>query len=242
MHIINKLMDRKEFIDYERVYLNRIKQKNIQLTKHNDITKRYFEMPLDLWDYVVLLMLSRDEYDISIKIGTMRTAKSFLKLYCHGLIQKRNREPTFDERERLQAFMDSIIYRKYIENLNKIMTNKVKNFFESVAEIIDCNYLLTDLYDLTEKGKETLLEQHTKILKIYNEIKKQTPENLYKKSASYESHLPMMMAMGLSGSAIGFLLASSSSSAQYSVLNNLVYNKSMTGLAVEGFEFPDVNF
>lgn len=238
------------YLKYEVEYVDKINTINNQgkinqppKPRYHDLIQEYANSPLNSWDYTTLLMLSRDEYDISIKLGTMHTTKSLLKLHCHGLIHKLDRLPTFDEQERLQAFLDSIIFQNYANNLKKVMTDEAKTFFKIVEEIMNINDM-TDLLDLTEKGKKVLSEQRIKTLNIYNEMKKQLPEKFYEQSSKYESYLPMMVAMGLSGYTVGLLL-SMSTNAQYNLLNNMMYNESMSGFEsgdIGGFEFPDLSF
>ena len=192
-------------------------------------------------------MMRRDDLAIPLKLGTMRATKSFLKLYCHGLVHVLDRKPTFDEMERCQAFLDSDEFKSYKSNLNKVMTKEAREFFKTVAEITDVKDV-TDLCDLTAQGRKVLVDERAKMLRIYREINsqyKQTSADFYEKSSRYEPYLPMMVAMGLSGPLIGFMLASSD--AQYTVLNNI-----MNGTAVNcgdfdscldgGFEFSELSF
>ena len=65
------------------------------------------EAGLDAWDYAMLEMIRRGDVRSALKAGTMRYAESVLRLFCHGLVAKPANPPTFDEIERLQAFLDS---------------------------------------------------------------------------------------------------------------------------------------
>ncbi len=218
-----------DFERYEREYLERIGNTNSEndeakqaRLKREYMVKRYSESALDSWDYVVLEMMRRDDMTIPLKLGTMRTAKALLRLHCHGMIHTLDREPTFDEMERLQAFFDSDIFKRYTSNLGKIMTKQAKEFFEMVTEITGARDM-TDLYDLTEKGTKALMDKRAKTLEVYQQIDKQykteTMTNFSQTSKEYNSYLPMMICMGISGPMIGYMLASSD--AQYSMQHAL---------------------
>lgn len=93
---------------YEREYLERANltpgtKEWHRIEQVKAAKKAATEADLDPWDYVVLEMIRRGDPRISIKVGTVRSTESFLKLYCHGLIAKLDRPATFDELERIVA-------------------------------------------------------------------------------------------------------------------------------------------
>lgn len=205
-----------DFEEYEKEYLERI---GLKRDTHEKTIKAASESPLDSWDYAVLEMVRRGDLAIPLKLGTMRATKSFLKLFCHGLVRTLGRKPTFDEVERLQAFFDSPAFSSYKSNLNKVMTKEAEEFFQAVVEITGMKDA-TRMCELTAKGRNILTGKRAKVLKIYKKMDGQyklNPADFYEKATNGESYLPIMVAMGLSGPMIGFMLATSD--AQYGILN-----------------------
>ena len=84
------------------------------------------DSPLDEWDHAVLEAVRRDDYSAPLRFGTVRTSEALLKLYCHGMIRRMEREPTFDEQERVQAWMDSAAFKQYADRLKRMMTGDVR--------------------------------------------------------------------------------------------------------------------
>lgn len=196
------------FQQYEREYLERrdMDSKPDTKTKEGRQRKRIeaarkaaTEADLDSWDYVVLEMLRREDPRIPMKIGTMRSTESFLKLFCHGLIAKLDRPATFDELERIQAFLDSAEYKQYEDRLNKLMTREVEERLKMVAEITGV-HSQKDLLDLTDKGRRALPAKRAEIIALHDRMVRQYRANrtdFYKDAESYVWALPMMVVMGL---------------------------------------------
>ena len=153
---------------------------------------------LDSWDYVALEMIRREDLRISIKLGTMRSAESRLKLFCHGLITKRERDPTFDELERIQAFTDSVEYKQYKDRLKRLMTLEVRERLRLIDEITGTVYM----WDLTDKGRRELRAKYAEMVALHNQLTKKYENDkagFYEEVESLDWALPMMVVMGLSG-------------------------------------------
>ena len=109
---------------------------------------------LDAWDYAVLEMVRHFDMAGPLKFGTMRTFEAILKLYCKGLIRRLDRGPTFDELERIHAFLDSAAYKQYMKRLNRIITKEVRERLGIIQEITGAKNS-TDLLDITKRGEST---------------------------------------------------------------------------------------
>ena len=174
---------------------------------------------LDSWDYAVLEMVRRFDMAGPLKFGTVRTSEALLKLYRKGLIRRLDRGPTFDELERIHAFLDSDAYKRYAERLNRIMTNEVKERLGIIQEIIGAKNQ-TDLLDVTERGGHALKSKRAEIVTLYEKMDGQYNNDrasFYKNVPSYEWALPMLATMGFAGPVMGYMLASSD--AQYAALD-----------------------
>ena len=210
----------KRLADGESTSFKSPGQQKIELHKEhlNAIRKTVSEAKLDSWDYAVLEMIRREDPTGPLKFGTLRTSKAFLKLYCHGLIERLDRKPTFDELERIHAFLDSIAYKQYEERLKRIMTNDVKIQLDTIREITGARNAF-DLFDVTNHGTEILKAKRAEIISLYDKMSKQYANdrtNFYENASSYEWALPMMFVMGFTGSVMVSMMASSG--AQYAGL------------------------
>ena len=161
----------------------------------------------------------------------MHVTESTLKLYYKCLIRKIQREVTFDEREKMQAWLDSAMFSNYASNLSKVMTEEAREFIEEVRMIIggknvsgwkQFKQLIIknvddfEWYELTDKGHKLLTRERVRMLRVYNEMKKEhtsDPEKFYEKSSQYESYIPMMLVMGLHGFVFGALAGSAAHTA-----------------------------
>lgn len=203
-----------DFDEYEREYLERhakgIKPESGTFTenvarihrKRVESAKRAAaKAALDAWDYAVLEMLRRGDMRIAMKVGTVRSTESFLRLFCHGLIAKLDRAPTFDELERAQAFLDSAEHKQYVARLNRLMTKEVRERLEIVAEITGvCDE--KDMWDMTDDGRLALQAKRSEVVALYDQMSRQYRENraeFYASAESYAWALPIMVAMGFGG-------------------------------------------
>ena len=142
--------------------------------------------------------------------------------------------PTFDEMERTQAFLDSVAYKQYKDRLGRIMTKKVREQIALVLEILEVHEI-SDLLELTDKGKDVLRTKREEIAGLYETMNKQYVENrvnFYDAASSFEWALPMLITMGFTGPMMMYMLASSD--AQYS---NLVHSQmNWTYFGADGFD------
>ena len=178
------------------------------------------DSPLDEWDYAVLETVRRDDYSAPLKFGTVRTSEALLKLYCHGMIRRMEREPTFDEQERVQAWMDSAAFKQYADRLKRMMTGKVKARLEMISRILGVDGK-SDMLELTDAGSEAVNAKRAEMAAIYEDMDKRHAADgakFYKDAQSYERFLPTLLAMGFAGAATGAVLASAG--AQYSGRGN----------------------
>ena len=241
------------FKRYEREYLKRISDsKTMRVESHDQRKTRFYKgrpdsaqktevgSELDSWDYAILDTIRRGDPYSSMKFGTLRIVKSLLKLYYHDLIRKLDREPTFDEIERVQAFLDSAAYKQYKNRLQRIMTEEVQEQISLVLEILEIHEV-SDLLELTDKGKDVLGTKRVEIAILYEKMNKQYANdraNFYETAPSFEWALPMLITMGFTGPVMTHMLISSD--AQYS---NLVHSQmgwadfGACGFEVDGFNF-----
>ena len=186
------------------------------------VRKAATEADLDSWDYVVLEMLRREDPRIPMKIGTVRSTESFLKLFCHGLIAKLDRPATFDELERIHAFLDSTEYEQYEDRLHKLMTREVEERLKTVVEITGVRNQ-EDMWDLTDEGRRALQAKRAEIIALYDRMTRQYRANrtdFYGDVESYMWALPMMVVMGLgTGAMMAYL--HSVANVSYIMLGNI---------------------
>ena len=166
-----------DFERYEDDYLKRLADgeststKSYELHKEciNAVRKTASEIELDSWDYAVLEMIRREDLSVPLKFGTMRTYDAFLKLYCQGLIERLDRKPTFDELERIHAFLDSAAYKQYEKRLKRILTNDVKSRLDIIREITSAKDVF-DLFDVTNHGTEILKVKRAEIISLVSSV------------------------------------------------------------------------
>lgn len=158
--------DRDMFADYEKEYLERLgvqklSPAEIKHVRHlADIRRKYGDSDLGADDRFVLEMIQRGDLFAQLGMGTMRLTESMLRLYCHGMIAaSRSDELPFDERERLQAFQDSELFRRYQSNLKKTVGEDDAKFFKAAAEVMGVARDNANLaLDVTDAGRRKLEE------------------------------------------------------------------------------------
>ena len=237
---------------YESDYLRRIDSLPVdQNQKLQTKIESVKNSPLNNWDYAVLECIFREDFYGTIKLGTIQFTESTLKLYHNGMIRKLDRELTFDERERLQRWLDSPMFKSYSSNLSKVMTEDAKEFIEEVLSLTGCKVMsgwkklkasvnmsaddFDDSFELTEKGHTVLRKERKKMTRLYSEMKKQyatDPELFYDKQSEYEIYVPMMLVMGMHG----FLLSSLAGAAAY----DSGFSDGMMQAGFDG-EFPELD-
>ncbi len=164
---------------------------------------------LEPWDFAVLEMIRREDMTVPMKVGTMRFTRSMLRLYAHGLVAKLDREPTFDERERLNAFLKSPRFKAYVDNVKDTATKYDRRYFEDVASIMQEKDIHA-MWDLTDAGVSALETERQKAIAEYAKLQdrcKNDPVGFYN-SRGNETYMPLMLAMGMSGPMIGYMAAS----------------------------------
>ena len=160
----------------------------------DDMKQAALDSPLDEWDYAVREAVRRDDYSAPLKFGTVRTSEALLKLYCHGMIRRMEREPTFDELERIQAWMDLAAFKQYADRLKRIMTGKVKARLEMISRILGVDGK-SDMLELTDTGSEAVNAKRAEMAAIYDDMNKRHAAGsakFYKNAQSCERFMPGM--------------------------------------------------
>ena len=101
--------------------------------RQQDMLNQARAAALEPWDFAALEMMRREDMAAPMKVGTMRFTRSMLRLYAHGLVAKLDREPTFDERERINAFRKSPRFKSYAGNVKDTATKDDRRYFEDVG-------------------------------------------------------------------------------------------------------------
>ncbi len=200
-----------DFAQYEEEYIKRqtlnkkLDEKERQHQERIDSTKQAASIAvLDSWDYVVLEMIKREDLRIPMKVGTMRCNEAYLKLFCKGLISKRTRELTFDERERVQTFLDSSLYEQYKDRLRGLLTHEIDEQLKLISEIIDVKIvgwsgpsddIFKNVWVLTDVGREKLTEKRNEVIELYKKYK-ENDVDFYRNIDDYSWAFPMMAIMG----------------------------------------------
>ncbi len=130
-----------ELARYERDYLQRLGSDGTPMTEDEkyveSVREEHAEGELTRDDRLVLEMIHRNEQVALLGVGTMRLTKSTLRLYCRGLVGVEDAGSlSFDERECLQAFLDSPPAKRYAGNLAKVAKKEDRQFFKAAAEIM----------------------------------------------------------------------------------------------------------
>ncbi len=208
----------------------------IQMDEDDKRQKDLFEeaktATLEPWDFAILEMIRREDMTVAMKVGTMRFTRSTLRLYAHGLIGKIDRESTFDERERLNAFLNSPQFKAYADNVNDTATKQDRLYFKDVAEIMQekdtsnmwdlidvgvsvhgiaktCMHWHTNMWDLTDAGMSALETERQKAMAEYAKLQdkyKNDPAGFHN-SKGNEAFMPLLLAMGISGPMTGYNMA-----------------------------------
>lgn len=181
----------------------------IDAERQQDMLNQARTATLEPWDFAVLEMIRREDMAVPMKVGTMRFTRSMLHLYAHGLVAELDREPTFDERERLNAFLKSPRFKAYADNVKDTATKYDRRYFEDVASIMQEKDIHA-MWDLTDAGVSALETERQKAIAEYAKLQdryKNDPVGFYN-SRGNETYMPLMLAMGMSGPMIGYIAAS----------------------------------
>ncbi len=177
--------------------------------RQQDMLNQARTAALEPWDFAALEMMRREDMAAPMKVGTMRFTRSMLRLYAHGLVAKLDREPTFDERERINAFRKSPRFKAYADNVKDTATKDDRRYFEDVAAIMQ-EKDTPEMWDLTDAGVSALEAERQKAMAEYAKLHdryKNDPAGFYN-STGNEAYMPLMLAMGMSGPVIGYMAAS----------------------------------
>jgi len=83
-------------------------------------------------DYVVLSCMHYTDLKTMIKINALDLVESCEKFFDCGYMKKMNTEPPTELKNKIQQWLDSIEYRQYTKNTNKILSitdkEKLKKF------------------------------------------------------------------------------------------------------------------
>ena len=157
-----------DFDRYEHDYLRRVRNKDGEppMTEYErykeGIRKKYAEAELVPHDALVLAMMAGGHHFAQLGMGTVRVTKSMLRLHGHGMVIGRTKI-SFDEREQLQAFTNSPVFRRYADNLAKVSSKDDVLFFKAAAGIM-CGGTEGDgdkdvepyVFDVTDAGRQLL--------------------------------------------------------------------------------------
>jgi len=159
-------------------------------------------------DYIVLESLRRDDWQLSLKLGTMELMAITEKLFRCGLIKRLDREPTFDEKEKLLKFMDSPAYKQHAKRIEQLATPEFKERVKAYMKKLgfESEY---DLTELTGKGKELLNKKIKELKSEWGKLvaiyKTKDGKKLKQEIDNYRFDFPMMLYMGFSS---GFIMSS----------------------------------
>ena len=120
------------------------------------LRKKYTQAELTKDDSLILEMLQRGDWFALFGMGTMRVTMAMLRLHCHGMIRMADRAKLpFDERQRVQALLDSQLYRGYVSTMSRVVDGSDKRFFEAADNImgIDHGDILPYTVSITEDGQ-----------------------------------------------------------------------------------------
>ena len=156
-------------------------------------------------DYALLDALKRNNFRFSLKLGIIEGLEMNLKLMRAGLIEKLNREATLDEKEKMQAFIDSPAQQKRLKMIQKLSSKEdIKRINELVDEIGAKSDF--DLVDLTDKGKKVLEEKREEVEQEWKELElwyEQEDKGKFREKVSqWGNHLFLFLIMGFANGAM----------------------------------------
>ena len=156
-------------------------------------------------DYALLDSIKRENLKFSLKLGIIESLEMNLKLMRAGLIEKLNREATLDEKEKMQAFIDSPAQQKRLTRIQKLAS---KEDIKKIKEIVDELGAKSDfdLVDLTDKGKKVLEEKRKEIEQEWKELElcyeQEDKTKFREKVNQWGNHLFLFLIMGFANGAM----------------------------------------
>jgi len=159
-------------------------------------------------DYIVLESLRRNDLQLSLKLGTMEYMAIMEKLLRCGLIKRVDREPTFDEKEKLLKFMDSPAYKQQVKRIEQLATPEFKERVKLYLKKFGIEDDMIDFIGLTEKGNELLKKKIKELKSEWGKLvavyKTKDGQKLKQEIDNYRFDFPMMLYMGFSS---GFIMS-----------------------------------
>jgi len=253
----------QELEEYEKKYLKELTKKKRQGKKMSAKHKKEKQekerieqgtvaeliRTLSPKDYIVLESLRRDDWQLSLKLGTMELMAITEKLFRCGLIKRLDREPTFDEKEKLLKFMDSPAYKQHIKRIEQLATPEFKERVKAYMKKLgfESEY---DLTELTGKGKELLNKKIKELKSEWGKLvaiyKTKDGQKLKQEIDNHRFDFPLMLYMGFSS---GFIISSMFRSLGIGMHGYLAEDPMMTEplmgpivMELEGFEKSPVTY
>ena len=155
-------------------------------------------------DYVVLSCMHYTDLRIMIKINALDLVESCEKFFDCGYMKKMNTEPSTELKNKIQQWLDSIEYRQYTTNTNKILSITDKEKIKKIYSKLELKP--HDLSELTNSGmkfldnKEMEIKKQWSILTKFNDTKDVT--NLKKSIDMFAISIPLMFTTGIANGKI----------------------------------------
>jgi len=155
-------------------------------------------------DYVVLSCMHYTDLKIMIKINALDLVESCEKFFDCGYMKKMNTEPSTELKNKIQQWLDSIEYRQYTTNTNKILSITDKEKIKKIYSKLELKP--HDLSELTNSGmkfldnKEIEMKNQWSILTKFNDAKDVT--NLKKSIDMFAISIPLMFTTGIANGKI----------------------------------------
>ena len=155
-------------------------------------------------DYVVLSCMHYTDLKIMIKINPLDLVVSCEKYFDCGYMKKMNTAPSTELKNKIQRWLDSIEYRQYTTNTNKILSITDKEKIKKIYSKLELKP--HDLSELTNSGmkfldnKEIEIKKQWNILTKFNDAKDVT--NLKKSIDMFAISIPLMFTTGIANGKI----------------------------------------
>ena len=155
-------------------------------------------------DYVILSCMHYTDLKTMIKINALDLVESCEKFFDCGYMKKMNTEPSTELKNKIQQWLDSIEYRQYTTNTNKILSITDKEKIKKIYSKLELKP--HDLSELTNSGmkfldnKEIEMKNQWSILTKFNDAKDVT--NLKKSIDMFAISIPLMFTTGIANGKI----------------------------------------
>ena len=198
--------------EYEIGYLKRLESQRMEREDPEarkarlameEVEREELLKTLSVWDYVILESIRRKDPRMRIRIGTMKTIDGMEKVFRCGLVKKPDRMPPFDERERLEAFKDSLEYKQYEERLKRMVTWEERERIKQVLKTVGLKEIV-DMLELTESGRRALKEKRAEMLRLWRNLTalhaKNDKAGFQEAADGSLDYFPLMVVMGFASS------------------------------------------